>query len=78
MYSLGESETRVGNALKGVREEIVVATKVRLPMSTNFNRSGVTRVNICAQGDFADDQSRVVTGLDAAGAAYYCGIHSRR
>src|SRR5271163_2027850 len=46
VYSLGESETLVGNALKGVRDEIVLATKVRLPMSENFNRSGATRVNI--------------------------------
>jgi len=46
VYSLGESETLVGNALKGVRNEIVLATKVRLPMSENFNRSGATRVNI--------------------------------
>ena len=46
VYSLGESETLVGNALKGVRSEIVLATKVRLPMSENFNRSGATRVNI--------------------------------
>src|SRR3989442_4287663 len=46
VYSLGQSETLVGNALKGVRDEIVLATKVRLPMSENFNRSGATRVNI--------------------------------
>lgn len=49
VYSRGESETLVGEALKslGVREEIVLATKVRLPMSdVNFNRSGATRVNI--------------------------------
>src|ERR1700693_330572 len=46
VYSLGESETLVGNALKGVREEVVLATKVRLPMAGNFNRSGATRVNI--------------------------------
>jgi aryl-alcohol dehydrogenase-like predicted oxidoreductase len=42
VYSLGESESMVGNALKGVRQEIVLATKVRLPMSENFNRSGTT------------------------------------
>jgi aryl-alcohol dehydrogenase-like predicted oxidoreductase len=36
----------VGNALKGVRDEIVLATKFRLPMSENFNHSGATRVNI--------------------------------
>ena len=46
VYSLGESETLVGNALKGVRDEIVLATKVRLPMGDNFNHSGATRVNI--------------------------------
>jgi aryl-alcohol dehydrogenase-like predicted oxidoreductase len=46
VYSGGESETLLGNALKGIRDEIVVATKVRLPMSGNFNRSGATRVNI--------------------------------
>ncbi len=47
VYSRGESETLLGNALKGVREEIVLATKVRLPMSdSNFNRGGATRVNI--------------------------------
>src|SRR5271170_3164473 len=46
VYSLGESETLVGNALRGARQEIVLATKVRLPMSEKFNRSGATRVNI--------------------------------
>jgi len=46
VYSLGESETLLGNALQGVRQEIVLATKFRLPMSSNFNRSGATRVNI--------------------------------
>ena len=46
VYSQGESETLLGKALKGMREEIVLATKVRLPMSENFNRSGATRVNI--------------------------------
>src|SRR5271157_5877375 len=46
VYSLGESETLLGNALKGIRAEIVLATKVRLPMSENFNHSGATRVNI--------------------------------
>jgi aryl-alcohol dehydrogenase-like predicted oxidoreductase len=46
VYSLGESETLLGNTLKGIREEIVLATKVRLPMAENFNHSGATRVNI--------------------------------
>jgi aryl-alcohol dehydrogenase-like predicted oxidoreductase len=46
VYSLGESETFLGNSLKGVRNDIVLATKVRLPMGGNFNHSGATRVNI--------------------------------
>ena len=46
VYSLGESEELVGKALGGIREEIVLATKCRLPMSENFNRSGSTRHNI--------------------------------
>src|SRR6201997_2279401 len=49
--SLGESETLLGCALKGVRSEIVLATKVRLPMSENLNRSGATRVNIMREGE---------------------------
>jgi aryl-alcohol dehydrogenase-like predicted oxidoreductase len=51
VYSLGESETLVGNALRGARQEIVLATKVRLPMSENFNRSDATRVNIMRELD---------------------------
>jgi aryl-alcohol dehydrogenase-like predicted oxidoreductase len=51
VYSLGESETLLGSALKGIREEIVLATKVRLPMGENFNRSGATRVNIMREAE---------------------------
>jgi aryl-alcohol dehydrogenase-like predicted oxidoreductase len=46
VYSRGESEIFLGNALKGIREEVVLATKFRLPMSDNFNRCGATRVNM--------------------------------
>lgn len=46
VYSRGESETLLGCALKGLRQDIVLATKVRLPMGGNFNHSGATRVNI--------------------------------
>lgn len=46
IYTKGESESLLGVALKGIRDEVVLATKVRLPMSRNFNRSGATRVNI--------------------------------
>jgi aryl-alcohol dehydrogenase-like predicted oxidoreductase len=46
VYSLGESEKLLGNALKGKRDEIVLSTKFRLPMDNNINHSGATRVNI--------------------------------
>jgi aryl-alcohol dehydrogenase-like predicted oxidoreductase len=47
VYSRGESETQVGEAVKGIRQDLVIATKARLPMSDdNFNHSGATRVNI--------------------------------
>lgn len=46
VYSLGESETIVGEAIKDIRDEILLASKVRLPMSDNLNRSGASRVNI--------------------------------
>jgi aryl-alcohol dehydrogenase-like predicted oxidoreductase len=47
VYSRGESETLLGHALKGERDRVVLATKVRLPMSDeDINRSGAHRVNI--------------------------------
>lgn len=47
VYSRGESEKLVGNAIKGKRDDLVIATKARLPMSDdNFNLSGSTRANI--------------------------------
>jgi aryl-alcohol dehydrogenase-like predicted oxidoreductase len=46
IYTRGESESLLGHALRGVREEIVLATKFRMPMSDNFNRAGATRVNM--------------------------------
>jgi aryl-alcohol dehydrogenase-like predicted oxidoreductase len=52
VYSRGESETLIGNAIKGMRSEIVLATKGRLPMSdTQFNHSGATRVNLMREID---------------------------
>src|SRR5229473_672931 len=69
VYSLGESETLLGNALKGIREEIVLSTKVRLPMGENFNRSGATRVNI---SDHAQIPSFAL-GVAAARQFSWCG-----
>lgn len=46
VYSMGESESLIGNAIKSKRNELVIATKARLPMSDNILRSGATRRNI--------------------------------
>ncbi|MEO6602284.1 MAG: aldo/keto reductase [Polyangiaceae bacterium] len=47
VYSLGESEILVGNAIRSLRSEVVLATKARLPMSeTNPNHGGATRVHL--------------------------------
>jgi aryl-alcohol dehydrogenase-like predicted oxidoreductase len=40
VYSAGESEVIVGKALKGRRDEIVLATKFALPMGPDANQSG--------------------------------------
>ena len=40
VYSDGESEQIVGRALKGRREDVVLATKFALPMGADPNRSG--------------------------------------
>ncbi|MDZ4763131.1 MAG: aldo/keto reductase [Chloroflexota bacterium] len=54
VYSRGESEQYIGGAIKalGVRQQTVIATKARLPMSdTDFNHSGATRHNIMREVD---------------------------
>ncbi|MFE9842231.1 aldo/keto reductase [Streptomyces goshikiensis] len=43
MYSAGESEEIVGKALKGRRDEVVLATKVHFRMGQGRNRSGNSR-----------------------------------
>ncbi|MEW2292986.1 aldo/keto reductase [Streptomyces sp. NPDC006743] len=43
MYSAGESETIVGKALKGRRDDVVLATKVHFPMEEGPNRGGNSR-----------------------------------
>ena len=43
MYSAGESETIVGKALKGRRDDVVLATKVHFPLGEGRNRSGNSR-----------------------------------
>jgi aryl-alcohol dehydrogenase-like predicted oxidoreductase len=43
MYSMGESEEIVGKALKGRRDEVVLATKVHFHMGEGRNRGGNSR-----------------------------------
>jgi aryl-alcohol dehydrogenase-like predicted oxidoreductase len=45
-YSGGQSETILGEILKGRRQEVVVATKVFNPMGAGPNDSGMSRVHI--------------------------------
>ena len=42
-YARGESEEIVGKALKGRRDDVVLATKVHFPMGEGVNRSGNSR-----------------------------------
>lgn len=43
MYAAGESEQIVGKALKGRRDDVVLATKVHFPLGEGRNRSGNSR-----------------------------------
>jgi aryl-alcohol dehydrogenase-like predicted oxidoreductase len=43
MYGLGESEEIVGKALRGRRDDVVLATKVHFPMGEGPNRGGNSR-----------------------------------
>ncbi|MES1165968.1 MAG: aldo/keto reductase [Verrucomicrobiota bacterium] len=52
VYSLGESESLLGNAVHARRSELVLATKARLPMSdTNVNQGGATRVHLLREAE---------------------------
>jgi aryl-alcohol dehydrogenase-like predicted oxidoreductase len=46
VYSAGESETLLGNALKGRRQDVVLATKVRGRTGTGPNEVGLSRLHI--------------------------------
>ena len=49
VYSAGESEEIVGKALKGRRDDVVLATKFFMPMGEDPNRRGVSRRWIIAE-----------------------------
>ena len=48
-YSLGRSEEITGECLKGYRDDMVVATKVRRAMGSKPNQSGLSRRHIMQQ-----------------------------
>jgi aryl-alcohol dehydrogenase-like predicted oxidoreductase len=60
IYSDGESEQIVGKALKGRRDDIVVATKVHFPMGEGRNRGGNSRRWILQEVE--DSLRRLQTG----------------
>ncbi|MFT4047972.1 MAG: aldo/keto reductase [Solimonas sp.] len=49
VYSFGRSEEMVGEILVGRREHVLIATKVRLPMSDHENDEGLSRHHIIRQ-----------------------------
>jgi len=49
VYSFGESERLLGNALKGVRDRVVLATKVRGRMGNGPNEVGLSRKSMFEQ-----------------------------
>lgn len=46
IYSLGKAEEIVGEALKGKREKVLLASKVRMPMGSEPNNAGASRLHI--------------------------------
>jgi aryl-alcohol dehydrogenase-like predicted oxidoreductase len=51
VYSQGRSEEIVGNFLKGIRNDVVLATKVFFPMGKGPNDSGLSRFHILREID---------------------------
>src|SRR6201985_22877 len=51
VYSGGESEVIVGKALRGRRDDVVLATKFALPMGTGPNHSGGSRRYVTWAGE---------------------------
>ncbi len=46
VYAEGRSETIVGKAIKGKRNEVVLSTKIRFPTSKNPNAVGLSRLHL--------------------------------
>ena len=48
-YGRGLSEERIGKALKGIRQDVIIATKVGNPMGDGTNDRGASRYHIMQQ-----------------------------
>ncbi len=51
VYSQGRSEEIVGELLKGVRDDVVIASKVRFPVGDGVNDCGLSRFHILREVD---------------------------
>ncbi len=49
VYSDGRTEEIVGELLKGYREDVIIATKVRLPVGDGPNDEGLSRIHMLKQ-----------------------------
>ena len=49
MYGRGLSEERIGKALKGIRQDVIIGTKVGLEMGDGTNDRGASRYHIMQQ-----------------------------
>jgi aryl-alcohol dehydrogenase-like predicted oxidoreductase len=49
MYSLGASESLIGKAIQGRRDDVLISSKVRFPMSDGPNDAGLSRHHILQQ-----------------------------
>ena len=49
VYNQGESERVVGKAIRDIRDEVIIATKVRGPMGEGVNQSGTSRYHIMTE-----------------------------
>src|ERR1700749_305897 len=74
VYSAGESEEIVGKALKGRRDDVVLATKFFMPMGDDVNQRGGSRRWIVRAVE--NSLRRLDTDLVAQGKIRYIGSSS--
>src|SRR3712207_3131974 len=60
IYSGGESEEILGEAISGRRDDVLLATKVRMPVANGPNDGGLSRHHIIRQCEESLDRKSVV------------------